>query len=157
MFILSIIRNMKLKPSTFSAKIRAFTLLELLGVIAVVAVLASVAIQSTRGSIGASQEGAVRRQAQVLNSAYQTYIAAGGALSALAATDRETMKTQSRTAVTTLLGTINTSYGVVGPFLPTTPTDNWYVGATYMGGPVADTTHFIGFSTSTGFAYLGAD
>jgi len=144
-------------PKAFSGKVKAFTLLELLGCLAVILVLASVVIQSTRGSITASQEGSVRRQAQVLNAAYQNYIAAGGALSTLTAEDRDSMKTQARTAVTTLLGTITTSYGVVGPFLPQSPTDNWYIGTDYMGGAVGTTTQYIGFSAGTGFRYLGAD
>ena len=44
----------------------AFTLVELLGVVAIIALLANIAVISTKGSVGASQEAVIKRQVQTV-------------------------------------------------------------------------------------------
>lgn len=72
---------------------KGFTLVELLGVVAIISILATVAIVGIQGSIAAAREGAAMRQVQVLNSAYQTYIAAGGNVLTNAETVDEVIQT----------------------------------------------------------------
>lgn len=55
-----------------------FSLLELLGVIVILVLLTSIVVTSVRGTLNAGNQEAARRQAQLITSAYQNYIAAGG-------------------------------------------------------------------------------
>lgn len=87
-----------------------FTLVELLAVIAIIAVLAGVVIASIGNATTAAQDASVSRQEQVLNSALQNHIAAGGA----AATDVNNTLA-ALTAATTYVS------GITGPMLLTTP------------------------------------
>ena len=61
------------------SKTGGFTLVELLAVVAIIAVLTAVVVNSIGNAIQASEQAAINRQVQVLNSAYQSYMAAGGA------------------------------------------------------------------------------
>lgn len=87
-----------------------FTLVELLGVVAIIAVLAVVAVTSINGSIRAGRESAANRQLQTLNSAYQSYLAAGGSVPAPG--------TWAGNVVIRLGNTINVAGIPFGPFLP---------------------------------------
>lgn len=57
-----------------------FTLVELLAVVAIIAILATIVISSIGNATSMAKDAAVMRQQQVLNSAFQSYIAAGGDL-----------------------------------------------------------------------------
>ena len=75
-------KNIKTKP------LNAYTLVEVVAVVAVVLVLSGVAVAALGLNRCASLEASCRREVQVLNSSYQSYIAAGGTpLSPTATTD----------------------------------------------------------------------
>jgi prepilin-type N-terminal cleavage/methylation domain-containing protein len=155
----------------------AFTLVELLGVIAIIALLANIALMSVQGTLGASQEGAIKREVQVLNSAYQNFIAAGGDMrlafgdpnlnsagqdltsddSAASAGGRAEKKKLAPIALEILMKPWNTNaYGVVGPFLPETSRNIWLNGG-FLSKDVLGAPHFIGFELDRGFSYLGGE
>lgn len=94
-------------------KTKGFTLVELLGVVAIIAVLATVSITSISGAVQGGRVASSKRQIQSLNSAYQNYLAAGGAGQGTTVT----------TAFTALVGkvTLPESNQQVGPFLLSTP------------------------------------
>lgn len=76
-------KNIKTKPQN------AYTLVEVVAVVAVVLVLSGVAVAALGLNRCASLEASCRREVQVLNSAYQSYIAAGGTPLATTATTDE--------------------------------------------------------------------
>jgi prepilin-type N-terminal cleavage/methylation domain-containing protein len=158
-------------------KKNAFTLVELLGVIAIIALLANIALVSVQGTLGASQEGSIKREVQVLNSAYQSFIAAGGDMrlsfsdpnlnsagqdltgddAAASSGGRAEKKKLAPVALEILMKPWNTNaYGVVGPFLPETSGSVWLNGG-FMSKDVLGAPHFIGFELDRGFSYLGAE
>lgn len=155
----------------------AFTLVELLGVIAILALLANIVLVSVQGALGGSQEGAIKREVQVLNSAYQSFIAAGGDMrmsfsdpnlnstgqdlttqdSAASSGGRTEKKVLAPIALEVLMKPWNTNaYGIVGPFLPETSGNIWLNGG-FLNKDVLGVPHFIGFELDRGFSYLGAD
>lgn len=130
-------------------------MVELLGVVAIIAVLSTIAIAGVMGSVNAAHFGSYNREIQVLNTSYQSYIAAGGNLPPYTALDRASRKDNAKLAVNLLLDPLTTPYGVVGPFVTQAPTD-WYIG-NYMGGEVAGVTKYIGFDAVYGFRDVGPD
>ena len=137
-------------------KTNGFSLVEILGAVAIIITLASISVSSINGAMTAAREGAYKRQIQMLNSSYQNYIACGGNIPNMYSNDRTVKKAQAKPATELLLVELPTPYGNVGPFLPQTPTDTWYVGAN-MGGQIAGVTKYIGFDSALGFQDLGAD
>lgn len=132
-----------------------FTMVELLGVVAIIALLSTIAITSLQGGLNAARSGAYNREIQILNTSYQTYIAAGGNLPPYTSNNRSEKKDNSKLAVSLLIVPLNTPFGVVGPFVTQEPT-NWYLGD-YMGSTIASETRYIGFDPALGFQDIGAD
>jgi type II secretory pathway pseudopilin PulG len=60
--------------------VRAFTLVEMLGVIAIIATLGTVSIISIKDAVQAGQKAAVQREVQTLNTALQNFKSAGGVI-----------------------------------------------------------------------------
>lgn len=116
-------------------KTKGFTLVELLGVVAIIAVLATVSITSISGAVQGGRVASSKRQIQSLNSAYQNYLAAGGA----------SQGGTVSSAFTALIGkvTLPESNQQVGPFLLSTPL------TTVKAADGSDVA--LGFDVDTGF------
>lgn len=95
------------------SKKAGFTLVELLAVVAIIAVLAGVVIAAMGNATSRAKLTAMQRQEQVLNSAYQTFVAGGGMPFDNSATVGEVLNS--------LLANDMLSYGVRGPFLTEVP------------------------------------
>ena len=134
-----------------------FTLLELLAAIATILIIASVAILALGGTLSGAREGAVRRQAQVFSSGYQTFVAAGGSVPE-DGTDVPSMKQNALLVANRLTNSITTAYGEVGPFVSSDAVADWTIPDTeFLGKKVDSVYHYIGFDPGRGFIYLGAD
>jgi len=94
-------------------KTKGFTLVELLGVVAIIAVLATVSITSISGAVQGGRVASSKRQIQSLNSAYQNYLAAGGA-------DQGASVSDAFVALTNKVR-LPESNQEIGPFLLSTP------------------------------------
>lgn len=122
-----------------------FTLVELLGVIAIIALMATVVISSIQGAVDTARASAAARQIQILNSAYQTYIASGGPVLADVTTVDEAVGELLKPLP---MGNITKP---IGPFLIAAEVSDIYTPMIPVQG-----TSTLNFTPGSGFALIAA-
>lgn len=132
-----------------------FTLIELLGVIAVIAMLTSIVLIAITGAIESSAIRSVDRQVQVFNSAYQTFIAAGGIIPGLNSDVEADVISQGGSAVHALVTPVQSETGGrLGPFLPNGASDEWLLPDNGIGKEIGGKMYYIGFKSGVGFTLI---